>query len=108
MQPPVYQLSLYRSERGTQWVTKHELENILVESLTDEQYDYFVRTMMRVMDHPYSLEAQEFLMRYRRSQVSNLAEQDIVPLSHDEEGNPYVEARGKSLHLFFYIGQMQS
>ncbi|XP_022708462.1 28S ribosomal protein S9, mitochondrial-like isoform X1 [Varroa jacobsoni] len=82
------------SSRGTRWVTKAELEELLVETLTGENYEYFVRTMTRLMEHPYSLEAQEFLSNLRRSQVSSVAQQVIEPVKHDEQGNPYVEARG--------------
>lgn len=59
--------------------------------------------MTRLMEHPYSLEAQEFLSNLRRSQVSSVAQQVIEPVKHDEQGNPYVEARGEFSHWFYIL-----
>ncbi|OQR76770.1 28S ribosomal protein S9 [Tropilaelaps mercedesae] len=93
--------------QDTRWLTKEELEALLVEDVTDEQYEYFIRTMTRLAEHPYSLETQGFILKYRKELVSNVSKQNIEPLKHDEAGNPYSEARGKlsSLSRLFEISK---
>lgn len=98
---------------GTQWVSKEELERMFVEELDDEQYDYFVRTLTRLAEHPYSMKAEAFITRFRKQQISNLSSAAIKPLSHDANGNPYAVANGEflsrpRLKLFRYRFNFQS
>lgn len=76
------------------WLSKQELEIRLVETLKDTQYDYFVKTLDRLADHPYSSHAREFLLEYRKTRTSSLKQDTIPPLLYDDTGRPYAKAQG--------------
>nr|XP_045595910.1 28S ribosomal protein S9, mitochondrial-like isoform X1 [Procambarus clarkii] len=81
--------------KGSEWVTKEHLEGILVENLKDEQYEFFIRSMNRLVDHPYSYRAKDFIMKYRKDVPSTIKHKDIPKLMFTSEGTPYMVARGK-------------
>ncbi|XP_075552507.1 mitochondrial ribosomal protein S9 [Dermacentor variabilis] len=80
------------------WLPKKDLELLLLETLKDLQYEYFVKTLDRLVEHPYSSQAKEFIMRYRKPRISTLVREEIPPLQYDETGRPYAKANGARKH----------
>uniref|UniRef100_A0A131XA00 Small ribosomal subunit protein uS9m n=1 Tax=Hyalomma excavatum TaxID=257692 RepID=A0A131XA00_9ACAR len=81
------------------WLPKKELEELLVESLKDIQYDYFIKTLDRLAEHPYSSQVKEFIMRYRKPRMATFIRDEIPPLQYDETGRPYAKATGARKHV---------
>lgn len=81
------------------WLPKKELEELLVESLKDIQYDYFIKTLDRLAEHPYSSQVEEFIMRYRKPRMATFIRDEIPPLQYDETGRPYAKATGARKHV---------
>ncbi|KAK4302225.1 hypothetical protein Pmani_025675 [Petrolisthes manimaculis] len=80
---------------SSQWVTKEELENILLEHLKDKHYEFFLSCMKRLATHTYSHRANDFIMRFRKPVKSVLAEKEIPKLLYTSEGRPYMSGVGK-------------
>lgn len=45
---------------------KEELEDLLIETISDSHYDEFIKMMDRLLAHPYSFRSKEFIMKYRK------------------------------------------
>lgn len=45
---------------------KEQLEDLLIETITDKQYADFIKMMDRLLAHPYSFRSKEFIMKYRK------------------------------------------
>lgn len=76
-----------------------------MERITDVNYDYFVKTMERLAAHPYSQSAENFLKKFLIVKQTKSNQEMILPLMHDEAGNPYMEAEGE--FLFFCVVQFE-
>ncbi|XP_064473029.1 small ribosomal subunit protein uS9m-like [Ornithodoros turicata] len=80
---------------GSEWLSKEEMEHLLVESLKEHQYEYFVKTLDRLASHPYSAREKEFLKKYRKEKLIALIHEEVPPLMYDELGRPYMTAEGR-------------
>ncbi|KAK8763458.1 hypothetical protein V5799_033932 [Amblyomma americanum] len=87
------------SVQDSMWLPKKELEVLLVEMLNDQQYDYLTKTLDRLVAHPYSSHAKEFIMSYRKPKMAAVIQQEIPPLQYDETGRPYAKAEGARKHV---------
>lgn len=83
---PALQLTL----SGSQWITKDELENILVETIGDVDFKHFITAMERLCQLPYSYRVKDFIMKYRKSLMSNTNRNEIVTPKYDADGRMYV------------------
>ncbi|XP_014613145.1 PREDICTED: 28S ribosomal protein S9, mitochondrial-like isoform X1 [Polistes canadensis] len=73
------------------WITKVQLENLLLEKLYDDQYEYFIKTMEKLLNHPLSQRAEEFIMKYRIKLAINTKDYNFLPIMYTEDGKPYVK-----------------
>ncbi|XP_071863512.1 small ribosomal subunit protein uS9m-like isoform X3 [Bombus fervidus] len=74
----------------SEWLQKKNLEKILLEELLDKEYDYFIKSMQRLVDHPVSKHAESFIMKYRRK-LPNINEDMKIPqLKYDSDNRPFV------------------
>ncbi|XP_053637395.1 small ribosomal subunit protein uS9m isoform X2 [Cherax quadricarinatus] len=80
---------------GTEWVKKEQLEDILLEKLKDKQYEFFVRSMNRLLDHPFSYRVEEFIMKFRKHVQISVIHKEIPKLMFTAEGTPYMAAVGR-------------
>ncbi|XP_012277168.1 28S ribosomal protein S9, mitochondrial [Orussus abietinus] len=85
--PPVKEdkINLENSE----WLSKSNLELLLLENINDNQYDYFISSVTRLVEHPYSQRAKEFIMKFRKILSSETDLTTIPPLEADENGRPF-------------------
>uniref|UniRef100_A0A8D0AXJ1 Small ribosomal subunit protein uS9m n=1 Tax=Sander lucioperca TaxID=283035 RepID=A0A8D0AXJ1_SANLU len=87
----VKQISLGTSR----WLTKEELEALLVETISTHDYDRFIRLMERLLSMPYCATEQEFVLCYRR-QLEALSSKQMVPmLERDDKGVAFSTAEGR-------------
>lgn len=72
------------------WINKDQLEKILVESLTDLEYNNFLAVMERLLSLPYSYRHKEFIDKYRKPLAAQKFALEIPKPSYDEEGHAFV------------------
>ncbi|XP_045452817.1 28S ribosomal protein S9, mitochondrial [Melitaea cinxia] len=72
------------------WITKDELEQILVETITDLEYDNFKLVMERLVSLPYSYRVKEFVEKFRKPLATQRFALEIPKPSYDENGVAFV------------------
>lgn len=75
---------------GTLWLNKEELENVLVEKLSDLEYDNFKVVMDRLVSLPYSYRYKEFIDKFRKPLATQKFALEIPKPSYDDDGRAYV------------------
>lgn len=75
---------------GSEWLPKELLEKKIVETITDIEYDNFVNAMNRLVNHPLSECAKEFLKEYSKPLISKLENDSIPTPQHDADGRQFV------------------
>lgn len=67
---------------------------MLLERIDENQYNYLIKSLNRLADHPYSGRVMEFLQKYRKKLVAVTAQMTIPEMMYDEEGRPYMTGEG--------------
>nr|KAF6429909.1 mitochondrial ribosomal protein S9 [Molossus molossus] len=80
---------------GSRWLIKEELEEMLVEKLSDQDYAQFVRLLERLLTLQCGAAEEEFVQRFRRSVTVQSKKQLIEPLQYDEKGMAFSTSEGK-------------
>uniref|UniRef100_A0A8C3VSN9 Small ribosomal subunit protein uS9m n=1 Tax=Catagonus wagneri TaxID=51154 RepID=A0A8C3VSN9_9CETA len=80
---------------GSRWLIKEELEEMLVEKLSDQDYTQFIRLLERLSALPGGATEEEFVNRFRRSVPIQSKHQLIEPLQYDEQGKAFSRGEGK-------------
>ncbi|XP_068620083.1 small ribosomal subunit protein uS9m [Battus philenor] len=75
---------------NTLWLTKEQLEQHLVEKLTDLEYENFKLVMERLVSLPYSYKYKDFIEKYRKTLMSQKFALEIPKPKYDEEGRAFV------------------
>ncbi|XP_069676223.1 small ribosomal subunit protein uS9m isoform X2 [Periplaneta americana] len=78
---------------GSMWITKQELEKILVETVSDREYSRFVTIMDRLIEHPYSYRLKEFVEKFRKPMLSGTSALEIPKPQYDADGRAYVTTK---------------
>lgn len=78
-------------ELGTSvWLAKDQLEKVLVEPLTDLEYDNFKNVMERIVALPYAHRHKDFIEKFRKPLASQKFALEIPKPSYDDEGRAFV------------------
>ncbi|XP_066521690.1 28S ribosomal protein S9, mitochondrial isoform X2 [Hoplias malabaricus] len=80
---------------GSRWLVKEELEELLVENISDHDYSRFLQLMERLLCLPYCAMEEEFVQRFRRQLEVQSSKQEIPALQHDENGVAFSQADGR-------------
>ncbi|XP_016054964.1 PREDICTED: 28S ribosomal protein S9, mitochondrial isoform X2 [Miniopterus natalensis] len=80
---------------GSRWLIKEELEEMLVEKLSDQDYAQFIRLLERLLAVPCGGAADDFVQRFRRSVAVQSEKQLIEPVQRDEQGRAFSAGEGK-------------
>uniref|UniRef100_A0AAQ4R968 Small ribosomal subunit protein uS9m n=1 Tax=Gasterosteus aculeatus aculeatus TaxID=481459 RepID=A0AAQ4R968_GASAC len=73
----------------SRWLSKEELEALLVETISTHDYDRFIQLMERLLSMPCCATEEDFVQRYRR-QLESLSKRQAVPtVERDERGVAY-------------------
>ncbi|XP_037332735.2 28S ribosomal protein S9, mitochondrial [Pungitius pungitius] len=79
----------------SRWLSKEELEALLVETISTHDYNRFIQLMERLLSMPYCATEEDFVQRYRR-QLESLSKRQAVPtVERDERGVAYSAADGR-------------
>lgn len=76
------------------WLTKEELQNVIIEDISDRQYDNFVTLMDRLAIHPYSYECKDYIFKYRKLLRNENKGRTIVEPKIGKDGRRYVTTYG--------------
>ncbi|XP_006883905.1 PREDICTED: 28S ribosomal protein S9, mitochondrial-like [Elephantulus edwardii] len=80
---------------GSRWLIKEELEEMLVEKLSDQDYAQFIQLLERLLTLQCGAAEDEFVQRFRRSVTIQSQKQLIEPLQYDEQGMAFSTSEGK-------------
>ncbi|XP_031348367.1 28S ribosomal protein S9, mitochondrial-like [Photinus pyralis] len=75
---------------GFQLLEKQELENKLMEEISDKQYEAFAITMERLCHFPYSYRFKDFILSYRKLLMRQSESHEIPKLQYDKDGRAYI------------------
>jgi len=79
----------------TRWVTKEELSNICVETITDKEHQELITVLERILELPFSYRVAEEIFNYRVKETSLVSEQVFVEPRYDQDGRAFVEFEGR-------------
>ncbi|XP_003471789.2 small ribosomal subunit protein uS9m isoform X2 [Cavia porcellus] len=80
---------------GSRWLIKEELEEMLVEKLSDQDYVQFIRLLEKLLRSACGPGEQELVRRFRRSVAARSQQQQIPPVQHDAQGAPFSIGQGR-------------
>ncbi|XP_008565687.1 PREDICTED: 28S ribosomal protein S9, mitochondrial [Galeopterus variegatus] len=80
---------------GSRWLIKEELEEMLVEKLSDQDYMQSIRLLERLLTLQHGAAEEEFVQRFRRSVTIQSKKQLIEPVQYDEQGMAFSKSEGK-------------
>ncbi|XP_060774154.1 28S ribosomal protein S9, mitochondrial [Neoarius graeffei] len=80
---------------GSRWLLKEELEQLLVENISDHEYARFLQLVERLLSMPYCSMEEEFLQRFRRKLEVQSSKQEIPALQHSEDGVAFSQSDGR-------------
>lgn len=87
---------LYSEMSGLAWITQERLELGLVEKIMPREYENFVKAMDRLVAHPYSYKAKDFIEKYRKPLLQQLSSQLEIPqVQYDEKGRSFITTYGE-------------
>ncbi|KAJ8350792.1 hypothetical protein SKAU_G00259220 [Synaphobranchus kaupii] len=83
------------SMSGGRWLSKEELEEVLVEPMSDHDHARFLQLMDRLLSLPYCSLEEEFIWRYRKQLAVQSTKELAQPLQLDQEGVAFSSAQGR-------------
>ncbi|OXB66590.1 hypothetical protein ASZ78_008210 [Callipepla squamata] len=79
---------------GSRWLTKMELEGMLLEKLSDDDYSRFIRLLEKLMTLPCSDTEENYIRKFSREIPVQLQKVSIEPLKYDEQGVAFSTGEG--------------
>ncbi|XP_039998472.1 28S ribosomal protein S9, mitochondrial [Xiphias gladius] len=79
----------------SRWLTKEEVEALLVETISTHDYNRFIQLMERLLSMPYCAAEEEFVLRYRRQLEAQSRKQMVPPLERDDRGVAFSTSDGR-------------
>lgn len=75
---------------SSMWLAKDQLEKVLVEPLTDLEYENFKNVMERIVSLPYAYRHKEFIEKFRKPLASQKFALEIPKPSYDDDGRAFI------------------
>ncbi|KAM5228052.1 small ribosomal subunit protein uS9m [Ctenodactylus gundi] len=79
---------------GSRWLIKEELEEMLVEKLSDQDYTHFIQLLEKLVTLQGGPAEEEFVQRFRRSMPVQSMQQVMEPVQYDEQGVAFSTSQG--------------
>ncbi|XP_077583348.1 small ribosomal subunit protein uS9m [Stigmatopora nigra] len=79
----------------SRWLLKEELEELLVETISVEDYTQFIQLMERLLSLPYCAMEEQFVLSYRQQLEAQSRNQTIPTMEKDENGVAFTTAEGR-------------
>ncbi|KAJ8256224.1 hypothetical protein COCON_G00200880 [Conger conger] len=80
---------------GGRWLSKDEFEEFLVETISDQDYTYFLQLIGRLSSLPYSSLEKEFILSFHKQLDVQASKQLGQPLEFDQDGVAFSSAQGR-------------
>uniref|UniRef100_A0A7M4F9N8 Small ribosomal subunit protein uS9m n=1 Tax=Crocodylus porosus TaxID=8502 RepID=A0A7M4F9N8_CROPO len=80
---------------GSRWLIKEELEEMLLDKLSDQDYSLCIRLLERLVASPCSGIEEEYMAKFRRGYVVQVQRFMNEPLQYDEQGVAFSTGEGK-------------
>ncbi|XP_075773618.1 small ribosomal subunit protein uS9m isoform X2 [Pelodiscus sinensis] len=80
---------------GSRWLIKEELEEMLVEKLSDHDYSLCIRLLERLVTLPCCGIEEEYVLKFRKELDTQLKKVVIEPLQYDDQGVAFSTGEGK-------------
>uniref|UniRef100_UPI0037E82A2F small ribosomal subunit protein uS9m n=1 Tax=Semicossyphus pulcher TaxID=241346 RepID=UPI0037E82A2F len=92
----VFTMDVKQITLGTsRWLLKEELEALLVETISPQDYNHFIQLMERLLSMPYCATQKEFVLHYRRQLEAQSRKQTVPSLETDERGVAFSTSEGR-------------
>jgi len=78
---------------GMTWLPKAQIESMLVEKLSDRQYNVLISVLERLIQRPYSYRINDFIERFRKPMLIQTGVFDIPKPQYDADGRAYVTTK---------------
>ncbi|XP_078041953.1 mitochondrial ribosomal protein S9 [Augochlora pura] len=75
---------------GYTWLSKEEIESKLLEIITEDDYNYLIKSLEALVQHPLSAEKAEFVSAYRKLLHSFTSNIKLLELQYDSNDRPFV------------------
>ncbi|KAL5274096.1 MRPS9 family protein [Megaselia abdita] len=75
---------------GFAWLSKTDLEKILVETISDLEYNNFLNTMNRLAAQPAAFKCREFALQYAKPLIDQSKISEIPKPQFDENGKQFI------------------
>uniref|UniRef100_A0A8D3BN08 Small ribosomal subunit protein uS9m n=1 Tax=Scophthalmus maximus TaxID=52904 RepID=A0A8D3BN08_SCOMX len=79
----------------SRWLTKVEVEELLVEAISPQDYNRFIQLIERLLSMRHCAKEEEFVLRYRRQLEAQSTKQMVPPLETDDGGVAFSKAEGR-------------
>ncbi|NXC18196.1 RT09 protein, partial [Corythaeola cristata] len=83
-----------RNLAGSRWLTKIELEEMLLEKLSDDDYSRFIQLLQKLMMMPCSDVEEKYIQKFSKEVPVQLQKVAIEPLQYDERGVAFSTGEG--------------
>ncbi|XP_044526405.1 28S ribosomal protein S9, mitochondrial [Gracilinanus agilis] len=80
---------------GSRWLIKEELEEMLVEKLSDQDHMRFIQLLERLLTLPCGSTEEEYIYKFRRTIPVQSKKKLIEPLQYNEQGMAFSSGEGK-------------
>ncbi|KFQ17448.1 hypothetical protein N331_12005, partial [Merops nubicus] len=80
---------------GSRWLTKIELEEMLLEKVSDDDYSRFIQLLQKLAALPCGDAEEQHVQRFTREVPAQLQKVVIEPLKYDERGVAFSTGEGK-------------
>jgi small subunit ribosomal protein S9 len=80
---------------GTRWMTKAELEGVMLEKIMEKQYDELISVFERLTFQHFSYQFKDVIFKYRVDTAKLKSSSEFIQPEFNEEGNAFVEALGQ-------------
>merc|ERR1719369_384187 len=88
---------------ATRWVTREELNKIVLEEVTEVEYADFITTLERLVEMPFSYRVKEELFEWRVDSHEMISQQKFVIPEFDEDGRALVECQAQRKSVFAQV-----
>uniref|UniRef100_A0A8B9QLX6 Small ribosomal subunit protein uS9m n=1 Tax=Anas platyrhynchos TaxID=8839 RepID=A0A8B9QLX6_ANAPL len=79
---------------GSRWLTKTELEEMLLEKLSDDDYSRFIQLLQKLVMMPCGNIEENYIKKFSREISAQLQKVVIEPLKYDEQGVAFSTGEG--------------
>ncbi|XP_038059423.1 28S ribosomal protein S9, mitochondrial-like isoform X2 [Patiria miniata] len=90
LKPTAEKLDLVRS----QWIDKKAVGSMIVEEISDSDYNKFTLLLERILQQPYAKEVEDYILKFREELVAVLSREVIEPIQFDETGRAFAKGHG--------------